>query len=94
MVHRPPPPAAAGARPLGARRAFSHAPAVPGSHGVQGMCGDGFTGRQVRIHRWAHEPGTWADLLTEHGFTDVRVWGEPAPEPDHVGTLIGTARRG
>lgn len=58
------------------------------------MCGDGFTGRQVWIHRWAHEPGTWADLLTEHGFTDVRVWGEPAPEPDHVGTLIGTARRG
>lgn len=67
---------------------FSQAPAVPGSYGVQGMYGNGFTGRQVWIYRWAYEPDMWVDLLHEHDFTDVRARVEPAPEPSHVGTLI------
>jgi SAM-dependent methyltransferase len=76
----------------GGRLVFSHAPAVPGSYGVQGMYGNGFTGRQVWIYRWAYEPGTWAELLGQHGFTDICARVEPAPEPDHVGTLIVEAR--
>lgn len=73
--------------PLG-RLVFSHAPAVPGSYGRQGMYGNGFKGRQVWIYRWAYEPDQWAELLSEHGFADVRAWVEPAPDPDHVGTVI------
>jgi SAM-dependent methyltransferase len=77
----------------GGRFVFSHAPAVPGSYGVQGMYGAGFNGRRVWVYRWAYEPQVWGKILTGHGFADVKVWVEPAPEPDHVGTLIGTARR-
>jgi SAM-dependent methyltransferase len=76
----------------GGRLVFSHAPAVPGSYGIQGMYGNGFNGRQVWIYRWAYEPDAWADLLHQHGFVDVRAWIEPAPEPEHVGTLIVHAR--
>ncbi|MGI8313409.1 class I SAM-dependent methyltransferase [Saccharopolyspora hattusasensis] len=76
----------------GGTLAFSHAPAVPGSYGLQGMYGNGFTGRQVWIYRWAYEPTGWADLLREYGFTDVHARVEPAPEPDNVGTLIVEAR--
>ncbi|RKS05950.1 methyltransferase family protein [Nocardiopsis sp. Huas11] len=77
----------------GGRFVFSHAPAVPGSYGVQGVYGGGFNGRQVWVYRWAYEPEVWAEILTGHGFADVKVWVETAPEPDHVGTLIGTACR-
>lgn len=76
----------------GGKLVFSHAPAVPGSYGIQGMYGNGFNGRQVWIYRWAYEPDTWADLLSQHGFTDVCARVEPAPEADHVGTLIVEAR--
>ncbi|WP_370462982.1 hypothetical protein [Nocardiopsis sp. FR26] len=77
----------------GGRLAFSHAPAVPGTYGVQGVYGGGFTGRRVWVYRWAYEPRTWGEILTGHGFRNVRVWEEPAPEADHVGTLIGVATR-
>lgn len=77
----------------GGRLVFSHAPAVPGSYGIQGMYGNGFNGRQVWIYRWAYEPETWASLLRQHGFTQVQARIEPAPEPDHVGTLIVEAGR-
>lgn len=77
----------------GGRFVFSCAPAVPGAYGVQGMYGGGFGGRRVWLYRWAYEPRVWAELLSGHGFGDVRVWEEPPPEADHVGTLIGTARR-
>lgn len=76
----------------GGKLVFSHAPAVPGSYGIQGMYGNGFTGRQIWIYRWAYEPDTWADLLRQHGFTDVHARVEPAPEPRNVGTLIVEAR--
>jgi SAM-dependent methyltransferase len=72
--------------------AFSHAPAVPGSYGPQGMYGAGFTGRQVWIYQWAYEPSDWADLLRRYGFRDVVARVLDAPEPGHVGTLIVTAR--
>ncbi|MFP3968331.1 hypothetical protein SMC26_38955 [Actinomadura fulvescens] len=72
---------------------FSQAPAVPGSYGVQGMYGNGFTGRQVWVYRWAYEPATWSGILHTHGFTDVHARIEPAPEPDHVGTLLVEASR-
>lgn len=77
----------------GGRLVFSHAPAVPGSYGPQGMFGDGFKGRQTWIYRWAYEPETWAGILREYGYREVDAWIEPAPERDHVGTLIVTARR-
>ncbi|MFD0772678.1 class I SAM-dependent methyltransferase [Streptomonospora algeriensis] len=77
----------------GGRLVFSHAPPVPGSYGVQGMYGGGFRGRRVWVYRWAYEPETWEKILIRHGFADVRAWAEPAPEPDHIGTLIVQASR-
>ncbi|WP_433701154.1 class I SAM-dependent DNA methyltransferase [Nocardiopsis sp. CA-288880] len=77
----------------GGRFVFSCAPAVPGSYGVQGMYGAGFNGRRVWVYRWAYEPEAWEEILAGHGFRQVRVWEEPAPEPDHVGTLIASAVR-
>lgn len=77
----------------GGKLVFSHAPAVPGSYGIQGMYGNGFNGRQVWIYRWAYEPQGWVDLLHRHGFVDVDARTEPAPEPDNVGTLVVEARR-
>jgi SAM-dependent methyltransferase len=77
----------------GGKLVFSHAPAVPGSYGIQGMYGNGFKGRQVWIYRWAYEPDTWADLLRQHGFVDVNGRIEAAPEPNNVGTLVVEARR-
>lgn len=77
----------------GGRLVFSHAPAVPGAYGAQGMYGAGFTGRPVWLYRWAYEPEHWADILTGHGFTDVDVRIRPAPAPEPLGTLIAVARR-
>jgi SAM-dependent methyltransferase len=77
----------------GGKLVFSHAPAVPGSYGIQGMYGNGFTGRQVWIYRWAYEPSTWAELLAEHGFVEIHARIEPAPAPDNVGTLLVEAQR-
>lgn len=76
----------------GGKLVFSHAPAVPGGYGIQGMYGNGFTGRQVWIYRWAYEPDTWTDLLHQHGFTDVHARIESAPESSNVGTLVVEAR--
>lgn len=72
---------------------FSHAPAVPGSYGWQGMYGDGFNGRQLWIYRWAYEPDDWTDLLSAFGFVGIKARIEPAPEPGKVGTLIVQAHR-
>ena len=74
------------------RLAFSHAPAVPESYGIQGMYGNGFNGRQVWIYRWAYEPAGWVKLLHRHGFTKVDARIHPAPTPENVGTLIVAAR--
>ncbi|MFI0371827.1 class I SAM-dependent methyltransferase [Actinomadura sp. 1N219] len=77
----------------GGKLVFSHAPAVPGSYGVQGIYGAGFNGPQVWLYRWSYEPDTWGTILQAHGFVDVTSQIEPAPTPDHVGTLIVQARR-
>ncbi|WP_433326924.1 class I SAM-dependent methyltransferase [Spirillospora sp. CA-294931] len=77
----------------GGRLVFAHAPAVPGSYGIQGMYGNGFDGRQVWVYRWAYEPEMWAEILQGHGFIDVTANVHPAPLADHVGTLIVTAVR-
>ncbi|GHD37375.1 methyltransferase domain-containing protein [Nocardiopsis kunsanensis] len=78
---------------LGGRLVFAHAPAVTGAYGVQGMYANGFRGRAVWVHRWAYEPHVWEEMLHDAGFARARVWIEPAPEADHVGTLIGVASR-
>ncbi|GAB3969897.1 hypothetical protein GCM10029978_042170 [Actinoallomurus acanthiterrae] len=77
----------------GGKLTFSHAPAVPGGYGVQGIYAAGFTGRQVWAYRWAYEPATWAGLLHQHGFTNIHAQVAPAPNLDHVGTLIVEAER-
>jgi SAM-dependent methyltransferase len=77
----------------GGKLVFSHAPAVPGSYGIQGMYGNGFRGRQVWIYRWAYETTGWAELLRRHGFVDIVGRIESAPEPDNLGTLIVEASR-
>lgn len=77
----------------GGRLVFSHAEPVPGSHGPQGMYGGGFRGRRVWLHQWAAQPQEWMDLLRTTGFRYARVWVQPAPEADHVGTLIGVAHK-
>ena len=77
----------------GGRLVFAHAPAVTGAYGVQGMYANGFRGRAVWVHRWAYEPHVWEEMLHRAGFGQARVWVEPAPEADHVGTLIGVATR-
>lgn len=77
----------------GGKLVFSHAPAVPGSYGRQGIYGNGLTGKQVWVYRWAYESATWAGLLHRHGFTDIHARVEAAPRPDHVGTLIVECRR-
>lgn len=45
------------------------------------------------VHRWAYEPHVREEMLFTAGFAEARVWVEPAPEEDHVGTLIGVAQR-
>ncbi|MFC3997009.1 class I SAM-dependent methyltransferase [Nocardiopsis sediminis] len=77
----------------GGRLVFSHAPPVPGSYGAQGMYAQGFKGRRVWMYRWAYEPEEWTAILRGHGFVDVDVRVVAAPDPELVGTLIGTAHR-
>ncbi|GAA2798872.1 class I SAM-dependent methyltransferase [Saccharopolyspora taberi] len=73
---------------------FSHAPPVPGAYGVQGMYANGFKGKAVFVYRWSYEPGQWAALLGEFGFTGINARVQPAPDDGLVGTLIVQAHRG
>ncbi|MGW7518707.1 class I SAM-dependent methyltransferase [Streptomyces sp. NPDC054796] len=77
----------------GGRLVFSHAPAVPGAYGIQGMYANGFTGRRNHVHRWAYEPDEWAAQLHRHGYTDINVRLLDALDPRDVGTLLAQARR-
>lgn len=77
----------------GGRLVFSHAPPVPGAYGPQGMYGGGFNGRQIWLYQWAYEPDAWAEILTRHGFHTTHARVHPAPQADHVGTLIVQAQR-
>lgn len=93
LVHRPRNMVAPGPRQdqTRGRFVFARAPAITGAYGVQRMHANGFRGRAVWVHRWAYEPQEWEGLLRNVGFEHARVWVEPAPEADHVGTLIGVA---
>ncbi|MFC9538083.1 class I SAM-dependent methyltransferase [Streptomyces sp. NPDC056975] len=74
--------------------AFSHEPPVAGSYGAQGayVRAPG-QARPHAIRRWEYEPGMWADLLRDHGFTDINATIVAAPDSDSLGTLLVTARR-
>ncbi|MFB4262569.1 hypothetical protein [Nonomuraea sp. GTA35] len=65
---------------------------MPGTAGMQGMYGAGFTGPQVWTYRWTYEPDGWAQMLTGAGFRNVSARVEPAPNPQNVGTLIVEAQ--
>ena len=45
------------------------------------------------LHQWAAQPDEWEELLHAAGFEHARVWVEPAPEADHVGTPVGAAHK-
>ena len=72
---------------------FSHAPAIPGAYGPQGMQRGPLDGPQRYIRRYDYPPERWHGWLRLAGFerTDA-VIVEP-PTPGHVGTLLVRAVR-
>ncbi|MFI9076089.1 class I SAM-dependent DNA methyltransferase [Streptomyces sioyaensis] len=70
---------------------FTQPPAIPGAYGPQGMYKGGFAGKAMFTYRYSYTPGTWRAKLRDAGFTDAVVRVLPAPQPDHIGTLIATA---
>ncbi|MFF2525554.1 class I SAM-dependent methyltransferase [Streptomyces liangshanensis] len=73
---------------------FSHPPAIPGAYGPQGMYKGGFAGRARFTYRYSYTPGRWESILLRSGFSKAEVRILDAPEPDHIGTLIGQAVTG
>ncbi|MFD9864966.1 class I SAM-dependent DNA methyltransferase [Streptomyces alboflavus] len=71
--------------------AFSHPPAIPGAYGPQGMYKGGFAGKALFTYRYSYTPRKWQNLLLRAGFDHAEVQVLDAPEPDHIGTLIGRA---
>ncbi|MFE2289495.1 class I SAM-dependent methyltransferase [Streptomyces sp. NPDC059443] len=71
---------------------FSHAPAVEGCYGPQGMYPGALRGRPITVRRWSYTPEMWQDMLIESGFGRVRAQVHPAPDPLDLGTLLVTAR--
>lgn len=72
--------------------AFSHPPAIPGAYGPQGMYKGGFAGKAMFTYRYSYTPQRWTGILERAGFRDVDAQVLDAPEPDHIGTLLVTAR--
>lgn len=72
--------------------AFSQAEPIEGYYGPQAMYGNGLSGRRLTVLRWSFSPGMWTDVLRSSGFTSVEARVLPAPEPDHVGTLMVRAK--
>ncbi|MFF4407257.1 class I SAM-dependent methyltransferase [Streptomyces sp. NPDC001262] len=70
---------------------FSQPPAIPGAYGPQGMYKGGFAGPAMYSYRYSYTPEQWASLLLDAGFKDPDVQVLDAPEPGHIGTLIGRA---
>ncbi|MFC1407001.1 MULTISPECIES: trans-aconitate 2-methyltransferase [Streptacidiphilus] len=68
--------------------AFAHAEPLEGLYGPEGMYGNGFNGPKLTVLRWSHSPEQWTDLLKRHDFADIDAGILPAPDPDHVGTLM------
>ncbi|NDZ79124.1 class I SAM-dependent methyltransferase [Streptomyces sp. SID10853] len=73
---------------------FSHPPAIPGAYGPQGMYKGGFAGRAQFTYRYSYTPRKWESLLLGAGFPRAEARILEAPEPDHIGTLIGRAVAG
>ncbi|MCX4509463.1 class I SAM-dependent methyltransferase [Streptomyces sp. NBC_01619] len=67
---------------------FSHAPAIPGAYGPQGMYKGGFAGPAMYTYRYSYTPAMWRDLLLASGFATADAAVLDAPEPGHIGTLI------
>ncbi|MFF1685915.1 class I SAM-dependent methyltransferase [Streptomyces sp. NPDC058254] len=72
--------------------AFSQPPAIPGAYGPQGMYKGGFAGKAMFTYRYSYKPSVWERHLTRAGFTTPRAIVVDAPQPDHIGTLLVTAR--
>ncbi|MET9959487.1 methyltransferase domain-containing protein [Streptomyces sp. NPDC006326] len=68
--------------------AFSHAPAVPGCYGPQGMYPGALRGRPIEVRRWSYTPRKWTSLLLAAGFERVEAAVLPAPNPADLGTLM------
>ncbi|MGX6744317.1 class I SAM-dependent methyltransferase [Streptomyces xantholiticus] len=70
--------------------AFSQAEPLPGAYGPQPMRGKWLEGREheLTVLRWQYTPEAWADLLKQHGFTDIQALVLEAPEPNKLGTLL------
>jgi SAM-dependent methyltransferase len=82
--------------PLVARRlrsggvfVFSQPPAIPGAYGPQGMYKGGFAGRALYTYRYSYTPARWAKMLRAAGLVRTEVTVLAAPEPGHIGTLLG-----
>ncbi|GAA3870011.1 class I SAM-dependent methyltransferase [Streptomyces sedi] len=78
----------------GGRYVFSQPPAIPGAYGPQGMYKGGFAGPARYTYRYSHTAETWAAMLEDAGFAEVRASVLDAPTPGHIGTLLvrGTRR--
>ncbi|MFJ5779269.1 class I SAM-dependent methyltransferase [Streptomyces sp. NPDC093094] len=74
--------------------AFSHREPVTGHYGAQQMSGKWLEGREseLTLHRWQYTTVQWADILKQHGFTDIDAQSLPAPDTAAPGTLIVRAR--
>jgi SAM-dependent methyltransferase len=73
--------------------AFSCVEPLHPGYGPQVIYGNGYRGRRLAVVRWMLSPTQWTDTLDQHGFTDIAVHILPAQHADHVGTLMGRARR-
>ncbi len=72
---------------------FSQPPAIPGAYGPQGMYKGGFAGPAMFTYRYSYTPEVWEKFLSDAGFSGAQVRVLEAPEPGHIGTLIGRAER-
>jgi SAM-dependent methyltransferase len=72
----------------GGTLAFSQSEPIEGHYGPQAMYGNGLAGRKLALLRWGYPPEWWADLLKRTGFVNVDAQVLPAPNPEHVGTLM------
>ncbi|WP_052850328.1 class I SAM-dependent DNA methyltransferase [Streptomyces avicenniae] len=72
---------------------FSQPPAIPGAYGPQGMYKGGFAGPAMFTYRYSYTPEVWEDFLSDAGLHGAHVHVLAAPEPGHIGTLIGRAER-
>lgn len=73
--------------------AFSHAPAIPGTTGPQGIYDGSYAGQARYAYRYSYTPERWEAWCKRAGFVNPRAVTIDAPQPGHIGTLLVTARR-